>query len=177
MNPFTLFDSLYESWKSTSECLPDVMLAGNDAPPGMIDLTPAEDEPEEVVWKQRLKESPSCRRKFKIWEETQGCCIYCGKGIPAPDFINGVDSDIEHILPQALGGKSVLDNLVCACRDCNRAKGDLTAIDYMLTQSPEVLSRYMMRLRLLANANMISARKYRLLTVTKTLISDDLIDW
>lgn len=177
VNSFNLFNSLYVSWESACDASSASVTPNIEAPPGMIDLSPADEVPEEVVWNQRLKESPACRRKFRIWEETHGCCIYCGKGIPAPDFINGVDSDIEHILPQALGGKSVLDNLICSCRDCNRAKGDLTAIDYMLTQSPEVFSRYMMRLRLLANAGMINAHKYRLLTVTKKLITDDLIDW
>lgn len=107
-----------------------------------------------------LETSTTCRRKMKLWEETQGMCIYCGKPIVARDFISGVDSDIEHIIPRSLGGYTQMDNLACSCRACNREKGDLTAIDYMLSKDSTSLQRYMHRIRILAISGFISEEKY-----------------
>ena len=107
-----------------------------------------------------LESSTTCRRKMKLWEETQGMCIYCGKPIMARDFVSGVDSDIEHIIPRSLGGYTQIDNLVCSCRACNREKGDLTAIDYMLSKDSTSLQRYMHRIRILAISGFISEKKY-----------------
>lgn len=33
---------------------------------------------------------------------------------------------LDHVIPWAAGGTNELDNLVCACRVCNRVKGELT---------------------------------------------------
>lgn len=121
-------------------------------------------------WTKQLSESASARRKFKLWEETQGLCIYCGKSIQADDFINGVTSDIEHIIPQRFGGRSVLDNITVACRVCNREKGDLTAIDYILSRPPEVIRDYFARIRMLASAGFINREKYINLITPKRLI-------
>lgn len=107
-----------------------------------------------------LESSTTCRRKMKLWEETQGTCIYCGKPIVARDFVTGIDSDIEHIIPRSLGGYTQFDNLVCSCRACNREKGDLTAIDYMLSKDSTSLQRYMHRIRILAISGFISEEKY-----------------
>lgn len=62
----------------------------------------------------------------------KGICQYCGKnGKPGwyPDkvfeIIHGkeVAFEIDHIVPEFLGGKTILDNLILACRECNRSKG------------------------------------------------------
>ncbi|MCC8176262.1 MAG: HNH endonuclease [Bacteroidales bacterium] len=111
-----------------------------------------------------LEGSRMLRRKYKLWEETHGCCIYCGREITAEDFVYGAHSDIEHIIPQAMGGPSTLDNLACSCRECNHAKGDLTAMDFMLTRVPAEVAGYLRRLRSLATEGLISSIKYRRLT-------------
>ena len=41
-------------------------------------------------------------------------CAYCG----------GVADQVDHIVPWSKGGTDHLDNLVAACRTCNRAKSD-----------------------------------------------------
>lgn len=112
-----------------------------------------------------LEEYPPARRKFKIWKSSQGKCVYCGNDVPLKDFISGIDSDVEHIIPAALGGASVLDNLACSCRSCNHRKGPLTAMDYMLTRPASELSDYLLRLRGLLAQGFISVDKYRLLTL------------
>jgi len=47
-------------------------------------------------------------------------CVSCGR-----KFRKG-DVEIDHILPQSLGGSDSLDNLQCMCRHCNRSKKDST---------------------------------------------------
>ena len=108
-----------------------------------------------------LESSKACRRKMKLWEETRGTCIYCGRPILARNFVAGLDSDIEHIIPRALGGYSKLENLACSCRDCNREKGNLTAIDYMLSKDSMSLQNYLHRIRIFAISGMISEEKYQ----------------
>lgn len=92
------------------------------------------------------------------------------KSILVDDFINGNESDIEHIIPQALGGSSEWNNLTCSCRQCNRSKGDLTAMDYMLSQSSATLQDYLRRLRFLISAGLITKEKYINLMTPKTLL-------
>lgn len=45
-------------------------------------------------------------------------CVYCG----ATD----TDFDIDHVLPRSRGGLNTPENLVTACRTCNRSKGART---------------------------------------------------
>lgn len=47
-------------------------------------------------------------------------CVVCGKKLRAGNV------DIDHILPQSLGGDDDLDNLQCMCKSCNRSKGNKT---------------------------------------------------
>ena len=62
----------------------------------------------------------------------KGVCQYCGKQGESghyPDkvfeIIKGkeVAFEIDHIVPEAKGGKTIIDNLQLACRKCNRSKG------------------------------------------------------
>jgi 5-methylcytosine-specific restriction endonuclease McrA len=59
-------------------------------------------------------------------------CHYCGQ----PDYIhwwrnpNGKPSgwvsfghELDHVIPEVAGGPTTADNLVLACRPCNRRKG------------------------------------------------------
>lgn len=47
-------------------------------------------------------------------------CRYCGRPV-GPD---ATPYEIDHVVPRAKGGRTVLSNLVLACRNCNRAKSD-----------------------------------------------------
>lgn len=57
-------------------------------------------------------------RRSRWWKEklAQGVCHYCG-GSFAPDELT-----MDHVVPLARGGKSVKENLVPACRECNSKK-------------------------------------------------------
>jgi hypothetical protein len=47
-------------------------------------------------------------------------CAYCGGSHPASQL------EMEHVIPRSLGGRSVWQNLVSACRQCNQRKGNRT---------------------------------------------------
>lgn len=54
------------------------------------------------------------------------CCGYC----QIQETVSGIRLTIEHIIPTALGGQDLEDNLWLSCRLCNEAKGKLiTALD------------------------------------------------
>jgi 5-methylcytosine-specific restriction endonuclease McrA len=47
-------------------------------------------------------------------------CQYCGKKFPTTEL------SIDHIVPRSQGGKTVWENVVCACLRCNIKKGGRT---------------------------------------------------
>lgn len=59
--------------------------------------------------------------RFQLLSAADFRCQYCGQG--APDVI----LEIDHVLPRALGGKTVPENLIVSCFDCNRGKRDRLA--------------------------------------------------
>jgi CRISPR-associated endonuclease Csn1 len=70
-------------------------------------------------------------RKIMLWEEQEKLDIYSGKAIGFDDiFSNKVD--IDHIIPQSLGGLSVKHNLVLAHRDENIKKSNQLPIDFVV---------------------------------------------
>lgn len=56
--------------------------------------------------------------RLRIFERDDFTCQYCGA--------RGVPLECDHVTPVAQGGTNDDENLVAACRDCNRAKGART---------------------------------------------------
>jgi hypothetical protein len=50
-------------------------------------------------------------------------CQYCGRCDP--------DGEVDHVLPLSRGGFDALENLVCACRECNGQKGNKTPREWL----------------------------------------------
>jgi 5-methylcytosine-specific restriction endonuclease McrA len=65
-------------------------------------------------------------RRTRWWKEklAQGICHYC-KGSFAPEELT-----MDHVVPLAQGGKSVKQNLVCACKQCNTDKSSQYSMDW-----------------------------------------------
>ena len=61
-----------------------------------------------------------------VFKKTDGHCNICGKKLCRNNY-GQLGSrgcwEIEHSIPQALGGSDHLNNLFAACIPCNRAKG------------------------------------------------------
>lgn len=78
------------------------------------------------------------RRRIRDELAEQVCwkCVYCGCGVyPRAHRKKGGDlATIDHRLPLSRGGTWDRSNLCIACRDCNGAKGNLTAEEFMAAQ-------------------------------------------
>lgn len=60
-------------------------------------------------------------RKFKLWEEQGHICLYTGNQIGITDFIGPAPGfDIEHTVPQSVGGDSTMMNLTLCDNYFNR---------------------------------------------------------
>lgn len=56
--------------------------------------------------------------RYEILKRDRFTCSYCGAH--PPDVL----LEIDHVIPKAAGGSDDPDNLITACWDCNRGKGD-----------------------------------------------------
>jgi hypothetical protein len=61
----------------------------------------------------------SKRLRFEVFRRDNHTCRYCGRAAPE------VRLTIDHVLPEALGGKDEPSNLVTACADCNAGKSSI----------------------------------------------------
>jgi len=64
--------------------------------------------------------------RFKILSRDYFTCQYCGKKTPS------VELEIDHIYPNSKGGKSVIENYITTCRECNIGKGDVILNEFKL---------------------------------------------
>ena len=58
--------------------------------------------------------------RLNIYLRDRETCQYCGKNFPKSEL------SLDHVIPRAYGGKSLWDNIVCCCFNCNRKKGGKT---------------------------------------------------
>ena len=65
---------------------------------------------------ERAKVTPAVR--FRIIQRAGGRCHICGRSAQ-----DGVELEVDHIIPIARGGDSRESNLQTLCRECNRGKG------------------------------------------------------
>lgn len=73
---------------------------------------------------KKARISPSLRKR--VSKQARYRCGYC----LTPQRIIGMPMEIDHIIPESLGGSTKEENLWLACRRCNRYKGIQThAID------------------------------------------------
>jgi hypothetical protein len=63
------------------------------------------------------------------------CCAYCRTA----EALTVVTFEIEHILPRASGGATVLENLCLACPTCNRYKADRTTARDLVSEREAAL--------------------------------------
>lgn len=56
--------------------------------------------------------------RFRIFKRDGYMCQICGK-----KRIDGVELEVDHIIPISKGGETTMDNLQTLCKRCNRGKG------------------------------------------------------
>lgn len=77
------------------------------------------EEPQQEV-RVMVRTSIGQKKRFEVFQRDNHTCRYCGK-----KSLDGVQLEVDHIIPVASGGTDELSNLITACFDCNRGKGAL----------------------------------------------------
>ena len=123
-----------------------------------------------------IRPSRSRIQKYKMWEESNQRCFYCGKTIDLTQFLNGADVEIEHIIPRSILFDDSFSNKVCACRECNQAKGNMTAMEFMDTKPIGEQEAYKQRVAEAFDAHRISKTKRDHLLWRRADIPQDFIE-
>ena len=123
-----------------------------------------------------IRPSRSRIQKYKMWEESNHRCMYCGKTVSLAEFLNGADVEIEHIIPRSILFDDSFSNKVCACRECNHEKDNMTALDYLETKPAVEVDAYKQRVDEAFKEGRISKTKRDHLLWHKSDIPQDFID-
>jgi CRISPR-associated endonuclease Csn1 len=115
-------------------------------------------------------------QKYRLWEESDQKCFYCGQPVSAVEFLSGFDVEVEHVIPKSLLFDDSFANKVCACRKCNATKGNKTAYDFMKGQNSDAFDAYIKRVNDFYKDGKISKTKYERLLTTQNDIPSDFID-
>lgn len=111
-------------------------------------------------------------QKYKMWEETNHICMYCGNPVNVTEFLLGSGVEVEHIIPRSVVFDDSFSNKVCACHKCNKEKNNLTAYDYMKTKKEGEFNAYLERVNTLD----ISKTKRNNLLTSATELRNDFIE-
>lgn len=76
-----------------------------------------------IIPKHKTKRDINWRLRFKVFQRDHFRCRACGKS-PAKDI--DVELHVDHIIPWAKGGETVIENLQTLCSVCNIGKSDYT---------------------------------------------------
>jgi 5-methylcytosine-specific restriction endonuclease McrA len=75
---------------------------------------------------RRERSAARLLRQSAWWKNklARGKCYYCGAQTPPKELT------MDHIVPVIRGGRSVKNNLVTACKECNNKKKNLLPIEW-----------------------------------------------
>ena len=112
--------------------------------------------------------------KYMLWEEAGEKCLYCGQILTLSQCLNGDDMEVEHIIPKSVLYDDSYGNKTCACRRCNKEKGNRTALEYIRAKGWE--AEYMERINGLLDKKAISYSKHQRLRWLKEDIPSDFLE-
>jgi 5-methylcytosine-specific restriction endonuclease McrA len=94
-----------------------------------------------------------------LLEKFNRTCAYCGK--------KDLPLEIEHIIPRSKGGSNRISNLTLACRNCNQAKGNKDAKEF-LAKKPDLLKKILAQAKQpLKDAAAVNATRWKLFNSLK----------
>jgi 5-methylcytosine-specific restriction endonuclease McrA len=67
----------------------------------------------------------------KVWDKSDKKCFYCRVEMVFKGKQNGKFMTMEHLIPKSQGGRLTEDNIVAACRACNKARGDKSIYEFV----------------------------------------------
>lgn len=109
-------------------------------------------------------------QKYKMWEEAEHKCFYCGATVNVSDFLQGSNVEVEHIIPRSVLFDDSFSNKVCSCSACNKEKNNRTAFDFMESRGEAELNAYIERVN--ANKNISHSKRNKLLMRSADIPSD-----
>lgn len=70
----------------------------------------------------RLRFDPFAYRyiRLKVLERDGHICYWCGEP----------GETMDHVVPWSKGGRTTMDNCICACQECNGMRGDMPAAEF-----------------------------------------------
>ena len=128
----------------------------------------------EKIQKCGLYPTKSRIRKYMLWEEAGRQCLYCGQSIEEEQCLREGGMEVEHIIPKSVLYDDSYGNKTCACRRCNKEKGNRTALEYIRAKGWE--DEYMERINERLKAKKISYSKYQRLRWLKEDIPSDFLE-
>ncbi len=139
-----------------------------------------ENERENKTISDRLKEeglTPTRNRiqRYKMWQQFDKYCPYCGQLITDAEFKNG-EAEIEHIIPQSVLFDDSFSNKILAHHKCNSDKNNLTAREYMEQKGEAEVTRYINLVNKAKEDGKISKTKWEHLLWRKADIPQDFIE-
>jgi len=88
----------------------------------------------------------SKRLRFEILRRDNHTCRYCGASAPDVKLV------IDHVLPNALGGRDEPENLVTACEPCNSGKTSIAPSSELVRDVSKDALRWSRALRVVVDA-------------------------
>ncbi len=73
-----------------------------------------------LVRYDRIPKTPVRLNRRNLFARDRNRCQYCGRRFRTADL------SIDHVVPRSRGGRTLWDNVVCACLKCNVRKGGRT---------------------------------------------------
>ena len=116
--------------------------------------------------------------KYRLGEETNWISLYTGRPIEKSKVFQTGEYDIEHIIPKSRLFDDSFSNKTLCESEVNRAKGNMTAFDYMESLGEEHLQAYIERIKfysLKGGNKQISYGKELKLFMKREDIPDDFI--
>lgn len=83
---------------------------------------------------RELFQKKAAIRFLVLWRD-EFRCVYCGKS----RFEHRITLQVDHLIPQSIGGQYVFENLVTACAECNAGKYNNLLPERLLNKVKEAI--------------------------------------
>ena len=113
--PIDILDKEARSWSCSARCRAAMMICACGQEKRMASKKCLECRASK---KERLRHAPP-KLRFAVLLRDGFQCTYCGAAPPRHQL------RVDHVIPFAKGGETVMENLTTSCYECNAGKADL----------------------------------------------------